>query len=260
MAEWCAAHDVPFVKYGGVDDIVRTASDTGAGAALIAGWYHMVPGRVRALFPLGCVGLHASLLPRYRGGAPLTWAILNGEPEAGASLFELGDGIDDGPVYAQRRFPIGPSDYIADVLARAEAASLDLVTEVLPPLLRGNLKPVAQEGEPSYGLQRRPSDGDIDWRRSAQEIARLVRGVSRPYPGARTTFNGQLLTIWRARTDAYAPRVNGTPGQIACLNETPTPGVVTGDGVLWLEEVEGPSGFSVRDLLQLHHRRLGTAG
>jgi methionyl-tRNA formyltransferase len=256
MSVWCREHGISFRTYNTPDDIAQAVRDTSAVAALLAGWYHMVPGRIRQLFPRGCFGVHASLLPRYRGGAPLNWALLNGDTEAGVSLFELADGVDYGVLYDQRRFPIGPDDYIGDVLRTAEAVILEMLADAIPPLLTGSLKGRAQEGVTSYSLQRGPSDGVIDWRRPAADIARLVRSISRPYPGAHTTLDGMPLVIWRARVAERAPRVYGAPGQIVRLDEMPLPAVVTGDGLLLIEEVEGANGFDVQAFGRCHQRRL----
>src|SRR6185295_3561468 len=108
------------------DPAVRAAvADAGAALSVVIGWYHMIPRAVRALTPTGVVGVHASLLPRYRGGAPLVWAILRGEAETGVTLFHLEDGVDDGDVVAQARFPIAADDTIATVYEKATAATLD---------------------------------------------------------------------------------------------------------------------------------------
>ena len=256
MAEWCRAHDVPHRLYSHADDIADTVRDCRPSAALIAGWYHVVPARIRTLFPRGCIAVHASLLPRYRGGAPLNWALLNGDRETGVSLFEITDGIDDGALYDQRRFAIDPDDYIGDLLQKAEAATLAMVSDMLPAVLAGSCRPRAQQGIATYALQRQPWDAAIDWREPATDIARLVRSASRPYPGARTVLDGTPLTIWRARAAIDAPQVFGAPGQIVRLDALPSPAVVTGDGLMLVEEIEGPDGFDLQRFARCHQRRL----
>lgn len=259
MAGWCRQRDIPFRQYATPDDIAQAVRVTGATVALLAGWYHMVPGRIRKQFLRGCIAVHASLLPRYRGGAPLNWALLNGDTEAGVTLFELTDGVDCGVLYDQRRFPITADDYIADLLLKAEAVTLDMVSHVIPGILSGNVQGRPQQGEPSYSLQRQPSDGAIDWRRTAAEIARLIRSVSRPYPGARTMLNGKPLTIWRARVADRAPAVHGVPGQIVSLTELSLPAVMTGSGLLLVEDVEGEDGLNLQTFAECHQRRLDCA-
>jgi len=256
VSAWCAGHGTAFASYTAPADITRFGRETGATLALLAGWYHMVPADVRAFFARGCIGVHASLLPRYRGGAPLNWALLNGDAEAGVSLFELTDGVDDGALYDQRRFAIEPDDYIGDLVRKAEEATLAMVSDALPAVVAGTCRPRPQQGTATYALQRQPSDAAIDWRHSAHDIARLVRSASRPYPGARTALDGAPLTVWRARAALNAPQVFGVPGQIARIDVLPSPAVVTGDGLLLIEEVEGPDGFNLQRLARSHQRRL----
>jgi methionyl-tRNA formyltransferase len=256
MAAWCCERSIVFRPYAAAENIAQAARETGAAAALVAGWYHMVPARVRQLFPRGCIGVHASLLPRYRGGAPLNWALLNGDFEAGVSLYELTDSVDGGVLYDQRRFAIEPGDYIGDLLRKAEAVTLDMLSDTIPGILEGGVRGRPQEGSPSYSLQRQPSDGEIDWRCTSTDIARLVRSVSRPYPGARTALDGKPLIIWRARVADGAPLVHGAPGQIVRLAELPAPAVVTGSGLLLVEELEGAGGFDLDAFARCHQKRL----
>jgi methionyl-tRNA formyltransferase len=208
---WCAERGIPAHRYedaAALEGLV-TAGEFDLGLA--AGWYHMIPAVVRSRFSHGCLGIHGSLLPRLRGGAPLNWAILSGMDGTGVTLFELGDGVDDGPVYGQRSFAIEPRATIGELVALAERATLDLVADVLPAVVSGSAEPVPQSGTPSYCLQRTPDDGRIDWRRSAPEIDRLIRAVGRPYPGARTTFDGRDVRIWAATPLEDGPAVYGAP-------------------------------------------------
>jgi methionyl-tRNA formyltransferase len=166
---------------------------------LVIGWYHMVPHSLRELAPRGCVGIHGSLLPRYRGGAPLVWAMIHGEREAGVSLFHLADGVDDGDVVAQRSFPIGPDDSIREALARATAASVELVEKYVPLLLNGTAPRTPQDHSgATHFPQRSPEDGRIDWTWSAARIRDFVRAQTRPYPGAFTEIGGKRVTLWDA--------------------------------------------------------------
>jgi methionyl-tRNA formyltransferase len=129
MAGWCAATGVEHIIYKGADDLAAFIKSSGMTIGLAAGWYHMIPASIRSLMLKGVLGLHGSLLPELRGGAPLNWAILSSRSETGMTLFELGDGIDDGPVYGQRRFAIGADDDVAILVKCAEVAALDLVSE-----------------------------------------------------------------------------------------------------------------------------------
>ena len=166
---------------------------------VVVGWYYMIPRRMRDLAPLGCVGVHASLLPRYRGGAPLVWAMINGERETGVTLFHFTDGVDDGDIVAQSRFAIEDDDTIAELLAKAEAASVALVGEFVPRLADGSAPRRAQDHSAATTFpQRSPTDGRIDWSWDAPRIARFIRAQTHPYPGAFTDIDGKRLRVWSA--------------------------------------------------------------
>lgn len=249
LADWCRDRNVPGVAFTDNAAIAAFAGKVDADLLLVAGWYHMVPAELRTRFPRGALGLHASLLPALRGGAPLNWAILNGLSETGISLFALGDGVDDGPLYGQRRVAIGPRATIGELVTSVEAAAVDLVAECLPAIAAGSLQPKPQSGTPSYGLQRSPDDGRIDWRHPADAIDRLVRAVGRPYPGAFGEFQGERILVWKAEPRT-APRVLGAPGQVGRIPEEADPIVITGRGMLVIREAAKVSGEDALPLLR----------
>ena len=250
VVDWAEREGVEAHEFESIDRTIAVLQGPRPGIGIAAGWYHMLPARLRRIFARGVLGIHASLLPTYRGGAPLNWALLEGERESGVSLFELADGVDDGPLYGQRRFPIGQRDYIGDLVERANDAAVGLLRETIGAIVDGSLTPQPQTGTPTYCLQRGPDDGIIDWNRSADEIERLVRAVSHPYPGARAALAGAKLTIWRAGVVREAPTVLGRPGQIARLPEIKTPCVVTGRGLLAIEEATGEDGANLLPLIE----------
>lgn len=236
MAAWCATENISHRVYVSSDEIEQFAKEVSADFCLAAGWYHMVPGRLRALFQHGAAGLHASLLPKLRGGAPLNWAILSGEKESGISLFVLGDGVDDGSLYGQERFSIGPRATIGELVQVVEHGAIRLIETCLPGIASGRIKPRPQVGEPTYCLQRSPEDGAIDWSSSAEEIDRLIRAVGHPYPGAFTSYEGRKIIVWAAIPLARDILVLGAPGQIARVHAEKNPTVVTGRGCLVIHE------------------------
>lgn len=259
LAGWARENGVdliPFTTYEAVLD--RFSGDMPA-IGLVAGWYHMVPRRVREAFIRGCFGFHASLLPKLRGGAPLNWAILLGLEETGVTLFEMADGVDTGLIFGQERFPIASRATISDLVSASRDACATLTRRHLPALLDGSATGRAQEGEASYGLQRTPEDGRIDWARSSAQIDILVRAVSRPYPGAFTALDGERIQIWSTQLPDKAPLVFGAPGQIAILPQFNLPCVVTGDGVLLIAEATAATGNDCLDKLRrAGHKRFGT--
>ena len=166
---------------------------------LVIGWYYMIPASVRDLAPLGCTGIHASLLPRYRGGAPLVWAMINGEKETGLTLFHMTDGVDDGDVVGQKKFAIEESDTIRELLQKTETASLELLEEVIPQFANGTAPRIPQDqSKATHFPQRKPEDGLIDWAKSPQEIKNFIRAQTKPYPGAFTFINGKKVMLWDA--------------------------------------------------------------
>ena len=183
---------------------------------LVVGWYHVVPRKWRELAP--AYGMHASLLPAYRGGAPLVWAMINGEPEAGISFFELDDGIDTGGIIGQRAVPIRLNDTIATLYARVEMAGRSLLTETLPRLIDGNCVPRPQApGAGTVMPQRAPADGLIRWHQPSLEVYNFIRAQTRPYPGAFTFLGRECVHVWSAKFYDSSSNHGGEPGEIIGL-------------------------------------------
>jgi methionyl-tRNA formyltransferase len=179
---------------GLLEDVTRWRPD----AFVVAGWYHMIPNAWRALAP--AYGLHASLLPDYSGGAPLVWAMINGERKTGITLFRLEDGVDDGPIVGQAETDILPEDDIATLYERIEQLGAELVERCVPRLAEGSAELVSQdERRRRIFPQRGPEDGLIDWTQPADRIHDFVRAQTRPYPGAFTWLGTRKLTVWTSR-------------------------------------------------------------
>jgi len=144
----------------------------------------------------GAFNMHGSLLPQYRGRAPVNWAVLHGERKTGATLHEMVAKPDAGRIVDQQPVPIGPDDTAAEVFARVTGAAEVVMRRALPGLLEGSAVLKAQDlAQGSYFGGRKPEDGRIDWRQSAQAVHNLVRAVAPPYPGAFTTLAGEELKI-----------------------------------------------------------------
>ncbi len=189
------------------EEIVRTIASWQPQLLVVIGWYHLIPARVRALAPLGTVGVHWSLLPKYRGGSPLVWAMINGETETGTSLFYLEDKVDVGDVIAQTRVSIGADDEVSAMIARLNMASGALVREHIPKLLRGEAQRWPQDNtEATYFPPRAPEDGEIDWSWPARRIYDFIRAQTLPYPCAFTSYRGQKIKIVHATLPPYDER------------------------------------------------------
>ncbi|HSJ69441.1 MAG TPA: methionyl-tRNA formyltransferase [Anditalea sp.] len=152
-------------------------------AILVMGWYYMVPKSIRDLAKMGAWGIHASLLPKYAGGAPLVWAIIEGEKETGVSLFQLSDGVDDGDLISQKSFPITNTDTIKEVYEKATIASENILDEIFRFPQDIIFKPQDKSKIQVYP-QRKPEDGEIDLSWPAERIYNFIRAQSAPYPGA----------------------------------------------------------------------------
>ena len=202
---------------------------------------------------LGCVNVHASLLPRWRGAAPIQWAIASGDSETGVCLMQMEAGLDTGPVLALRRTPIGPGVTSETLHQRLSELGGALVREELPRYLAGSLTPHPQPAE-GVTLARmvEKEDGRLDWTRPAAELERRVRAFV-PWPGAWTPLGAELLKVWRAEVVAGS----GTPGTV--LSAHGTLDVASGEGALRLLEVqpEGRRRMTAAEFLSGHRLREG---
>ena len=163
----------------------------------------------------GALNMHGSLLPKYRGRAPVHWAIIRGETVTGASLHYMLEKPDAGALVDQQPVPIGENDTALEVSRRVAEAAQTVLRRSLPKLIAGSAAARPLDlAQGSYFGRRRPEDGRIDWRAGSRAIHDLVRAVAPPFPGAFTDVNGQRLEVWETRIDAQAPR---HPGQAPCL-------------------------------------------
>jgi methionyl-tRNA formyltransferase len=160
----------------------------------------MLKPALLALPRRGALNMHGSLLPKYRGRAPVNWAVLHGERHTGATLHYMTDKPDAGDIVAQQAVPILPDDTAADVMRKVAVAAEIALDAALPALIAGNAPRVAQNlADGSYFGGRTPEDGRIDWSRHARQIHDLVRAVAPPYPGAITTIAGVPARVLAAR-------------------------------------------------------------
>jgi methionyl-tRNA formyltransferase len=191
--------------------------------------------------PLGCVNFHAGKLPFYRGRNVINWAILNGERELGVTAHLVDEGVDTGDIVLQRTLPIGWSDTYGDVLCRVVHLMPDLVEETVDLVAAGDYARTPQRGVGTYVGGRQDGDEWLDWTQSSVRLHNMIRGISRPGPGARTLLGRDVVTVWRAHYDPAWPAYLSTPGQVVGRSRRGVM-VKSGDSTILLQEVQVGTG------------------
>ena len=214
---------------------------------VVAAYGQILPRAVLEIPTFGCVNVHASLLPAYRGASPISAALLDGLDETGVTIMLMDEGMDTGPMLAQARLPIQPDDTTASLSERLAELGAELLARTLPGWLAGEIAPVPQDqlpGQPSVCRLVKKQDGRIDWSLPAAQIERMIRAYT-PWPGAFTTWQGQNFKLWQADVLAGTPQPGTTQPESAppgCVVEKDGQiAVGTGDGLLALRQVQ-PAG------------------
>ena len=201
---------------------------------VVAAYGRILPKAVLDLPRLGCINVHASLLPRYRGAAPVQWAILRGETVTGVTIMFMNERMDEGDILLQREMPIGDDETYGETEERLAVVGATTLMEALDLLHAGRLARQPQDhAAATLAPMIKKEDGRIGWSAPALEIARKVRAFN-PWPSAFTSFRGKMLKIHRARPEAAS--VAATPGVIVSIGDTIR--VATGSGTLAIEELQ----------------------
>jgi methionyl-tRNA formyltransferase len=179
-----------------VDETIGTFRSYQADAAIVVAYGRILPQVYLDAFPYGAINIHFSLLPKYRGAAPVNWAIVNGEQETGVTTMKMDAGLDTGDILIQHSTPIGERENAIELLDRLSSLAGDLISETLAGI--DDIAAVKQDNSAaSYAPILKKEDGLIDWQRSAVEIERRIRGFQ-PFPSSYTFYAGGRLTIWEA--------------------------------------------------------------
>jgi methionyl-tRNA formyltransferase len=217
-------------------------------AVVIIAYGQIIPAALLTIPRLGWLNVHGSLLPRYRGAAPIQWAIANGEHVTGVTTMQINAGMDTGPILLRREAAIGPDESSPELAARMSAIGAELIAESLVRFDRGEIAPIPQDEQgASYAPILKKEDGQIDWTRPAQQIYDRMRGFT-PWPGSYSTFRGQTCNLCGRPEARGAAATSVMPGAI--IPSSKEIYVVCGEGTcLRLEsvQVQGRKKLSVRE-------------
>lgn len=218
--------------------------------------FRMLPDVVWDMPPMGTINLHASLLPQYRGAAPINWAIINGEKETGATTFKLQHQIDTGNILLQQKINIGEDETAGELHDRMKIIGAELLVETVKKSVEGNLKEIPQQlSTVNYQLSTAlhapkifTETCKIDWNKSADDVYNLIRGVS-PYPGAFTFLNSKTLKIYKAKKEIIQPSI--TAGEFETDKKTFLKFACTNGYINIAElQLEGKKRMNIQDFLR----------
>ena len=203
---------------------------------VVAAFGQIIPKEILELPTHGCLNIHASLLPKYRGAAPIQWAILDGEKETGVTIMRMDEGLDTGDMLAKCIVPIAEDETGGSLFDKLSVAGAELMSETLKRLetedIPGEKQP--EESPTAYASMIKRENGRIDWTKSAAELERMVRGLS-PWPGCSTKLQGKQLKLWK--TAVVSGTISETPGTVCEVAEDGLC-VQTGDGILKIQELQ----------------------
>ena len=248
-------HQPKKVKTGTVH---RWLEERGVEAVIVMAYGRILPAAVLEAPRLGCINLHASLLPRYRGAAPINWAIVCGETETGISVMQMDEGMDTGPVFSTRSIPIGDSETAGQLAERLAELAARCVREDLPRVLSGKLSAAPQDDtRATMAPLIKREHTVIDWTRSPLEVKNLVRGMA-PKPGAFSGVRGKKLKVLVSEPAPGGEALDGRPGEVVRA-EGGDLWVCAGGGCAAILEaqLEGKRALGSRDLINGRALRVG---
>lgn len=218
---------------------------------VVAAYGQILPGDLLEVPEMGCINVHASLLPKYRGAAPINWAIARGECKTGVTTMLMDAGMDTGPTLLSRAVPIELEDTATSLPGKLAEAGAEIIVETIEGLEQGNVQPIPQDPrEATYAPPLKKEDGRIDWGQPARVLHRRIRALT-PWPGTFTHLGGRILKIFSAEVDETPQNQN--PG---CIVDVGQEGirVATGEGYLILKEIqlEGKKRLPVREFVLGH--------
>ena len=250
---WAEAHGLPVWQPKRIkeEDFTAFLEEQKPDLMVVVAFGQILSQRILDIPPYGCINVHGSLLPRYRGAAPMQWCVIDGEKKTGITTMFMDAGLDTGDMLLKAEFPIGPDTTLEDVHDGLMALGAKVLIDTLEELSAGTLKRIPQTGESNYAPMLTKETGHIHWQDCAQKIHNLVRGLD-SWPGAYTFLAGKKYKIWRTR--CTTEKTEAQPGTILRADKKEGLFVAAGDGVLEITELQAPGKkrMAAKDYLNGH--------
>lgn len=250
VKECALRHNIPVLQPTKIKEkeAVEQLREYPADLFVIAAFGQLLSEEILTMPPLGCVNIHASLLPAYRGAAPIQWAILNGEKETGVTIMQMEKGLDTGDMLLKKVVPIEVKETGESLHDKLMEVGAELIVEALPLIEAGKITPKKQDdSKSSYASRLNKEMGRIDWGKEAVELERLVRGLN-SWPSAYTSYRGKTLKIWEA--DVIEERSGKLPGEIVRVGKDFLDVACKKDSLrIFSLQLEGKKRMAVKDFL-----------
>lgn len=250
---WAEAHGLPVWQPKRIkeEDFTAFLEEQKPDLMVVVAFGQILSQRILDIPPYGCINVHGSLLPRYRGAAPMQWCVIDGEKKTGITTMFMDAGLDTGDMLLKAEFPIGPDTTLEEVHDGLMALGAKVLIDTLEELSAGTLKRIPQTGESNYAPMLTKETGHIHWQDRAQKIHNLVRGLD-SWPGAYTFLAGKKYKIWRTR--CTIEKTEAQPGTILRADKKEGLFVAAGDGVLEITELQAPGKkrMAAKDYLNGH--------
>lgn len=242
VKECALKHDIPVFQPRRVREAecIEELRKYNADIMVVVAFGQILPKEILEMCTYGCVNVHASLLPKYRGSAPIQWAIIDGEEVTGVTTMQMDEGLDTGDMLLKTEIPVEPKETGGSLFDKLAQAGAELCVETLEALQNGTVTPIPQgETTTAYAKMLDKQLGDINWNKTAVEIERLIRGLT-PWPSAYTNWNEKVMKIWDAEvSDIDVEMEDAKPGTIVKV-EKDAFYVQTGEGLLKVCELQIP--------------------
>jgi methionyl-tRNA formyltransferase len=255
LHDFAFANEIPVIRGRGTEDIVyEFVKEASPDLIWVTDYRYLLPIEITSLAKIGTVNLHPSLLPKYRGRAPLNWAIINGEDKIGLTAHFIDEGVDSGDIIKQLPLSLSIHQDVGDAINLLIPIYRTITEDVINCFIEGNV-PRCKQDVSQYPVfpSRKPEDGQIHWKNTALDICNLIRAVSHPYPGAFTYVNGRKLYLWKSYFSEDISRKKQRAGTVLKLNNSDGFDVQCGDGVLnilkWSAESDEELLLTVGDIL-----------